>query len=72
MIHYPTLPHPDDLPVYVVSEESAGQWRAKICFSNGDSDDLGLFPTEDEAKASAEQWLDEYATLDQDDERFLD
>jgi hypothetical protein len=47
-------------------------WNATINFSNGDSDDLGNFDTEDAAKASAEQWLDEYETLDNDDERFAD
>ena len=47
-------------------------WNATIKFSNGDSDDLGIFNTEDEAKASAEQLLDDYATLDDEDERFAD
>lgn len=48
------------------------KWNATINFSNGDSDDLGLFDTEDAAKASAEQWLDEYNSLDEEDERFAD
>jgi len=66
MIHYKTLPHPDDLPIYEVTKRRDGSWQAIIKFQNGDNEDLGLFDTEDAAKASAEQWLDEYATLDQD------
>lgn len=54
------------------SVKSVGDmWNATINFSNGDEDDLGLFHTKDAAKASAEQWLDEYETLDE-DERFDD
>ena len=61
-------------PITAIYEvKSVGDvWNATIKFSNGDSDDLGLFDTEDEAKASAEQWLDEYETLDDEDERFAD
>jgi hypothetical protein len=46
-------------------------WNATILFSNGDKDDLGNFYTEDEAIGSAEQWLDEYETLSEED-RFAD
>lgn len=56
-----------ELPVYVVSQQSDGKWLSQIAFPNGDTDDIGFYETEDEAKASAEQWLDEYNSLSYDE-----